>query len=526
MDKGNYSSNPTTAQNGKYPVTIEGLDFIQSQIFQLQNLSFCGGENYIIREPTTEPARSGLLVWDGEILPLTGAPANYVQITSVKVSINTDNGVYADAREIRTAKYIAKPDDTPETDVLKKRTSFDLLETNVELSNKVAKASVINEIKQAPQFAGNIFGDDYLRCDGRMVPVEDYPLLKLPIVPYDWTHVQELEWASSLISAVAYGGGLWVIVGVDGFLATSTNCVDWVYRSPATSYYFNGVVYEAGMWIAYGDGGICTSSDGIDWVERLPGTNIASVIYGDGLWVARDRTPGVLISSDGINWTAISIEGNDGSVEVVAYKDGLWVAGGHGGQIFTSTDGVAWVSRTSGLPTNEVVRRITKGGGLWVACSQTITAGPVSASVSTSTDGINWTAKETGIDVQKIAYGNGLWVALTYVNREVFTSPDGINWTKRDLGAGVKWWGLVFTGSVWLVGGHDSNEGKATLRISLDGANWTSVASDIKLNGSIQCFGAADNKVVAAGDYANLMYAANDMFSLPDLDGNYYIRAK
>jgi len=130
MDKVSYLSNSTTAQNGVYPVTIQGLDFIQSQILTLQNLAFNGGDNYVIKEPTADPVQNGIMVWAGEVLPLSGAAANYVQIVSAKKSITTDNGVYTDARETRIAQYITKPLNTPETDTLKLRSRFAAIMTN------------------------------------------------------------------------------------------------------------------------------------------------------------------------------------------------------------------------------------------------------------------------------------------------------------------------------------------------------------------------------------------------------------
>lgn len=61
-----------TALNGQYPVTIQGLEFIQRQIMILHNIVPLGGDFYIVKESTdTEP---GVAVFNGEIMPLMGAP--------------------------------------------------------------------------------------------------------------------------------------------------------------------------------------------------------------------------------------------------------------------------------------------------------------------------------------------------------------------------------------------------------------------------------------------------------------------
>ena len=102
MNKTNYLTNSATSQNGKFPVTVEGLNFIQNQIEELQRLAFLGGQNYIITDglPTC--------VFNGEVLPLTnmsGIGKNYIVIYEDKKSISTDNGEYTDVRVTRKAKY-------------------------------------------------------------------------------------------------------------------------------------------------------------------------------------------------------------------------------------------------------------------------------------------------------------------------------------------------------------------------------------------------------------------------------------
>lgn len=105
MDKVKYLSNQTTAQNGQYPVTIQGLEFIQRQIMTLHSMVFVGGDYYIIKESTaTEP---GVVVFNGEIMPLSGVPipTGFINVVTTKETIHTNAGNYTDVREVRMAAY-------------------------------------------------------------------------------------------------------------------------------------------------------------------------------------------------------------------------------------------------------------------------------------------------------------------------------------------------------------------------------------------------------------------------------------
>lgn len=113
MDKINYLSNSTTAQNGKFPVTIQGLEFIQKQLLQLQNCALFAGDGvYIIRNSHKDV--TGICVVYGEVLPIVNirsVKATHLQITVQKETVSTDSGVYSDIREIRVAKWTVSAND-------------------------------------------------------------------------------------------------------------------------------------------------------------------------------------------------------------------------------------------------------------------------------------------------------------------------------------------------------------------------------------------------------------------------------
>lgn len=114
MDIVKYLSNDTTTQNGKYPVTIQGLDFIQKQLLQLQNTTRAGGEMYLLKNPTVEAM--GYAVIDGEILPVSNrtTDATHIIIETTKQTIRTDAGDY-ESREVRVGRWVVHPNYNPNT---------------------------------------------------------------------------------------------------------------------------------------------------------------------------------------------------------------------------------------------------------------------------------------------------------------------------------------------------------------------------------------------------------------------------
>lgn len=100
------STQTTTGGVGKYPLSTQALDFIQSQILLLQNLSLIGGSRYILKAP--DGTNTGCVVIDGEVFALPASPAmsdrmKYVVVKTEKQDITADGETYKDARTVRTA---------------------------------------------------------------------------------------------------------------------------------------------------------------------------------------------------------------------------------------------------------------------------------------------------------------------------------------------------------------------------------------------------------------------------------------
>lgn len=107
MKTASYISTQTaTGGAGKYPLSTQALDFIQSQILLLQNLSLIGGNRYILKAP--DGTSTGCVVIDGEVFTLPSSPAltaatKYIIVKTEKEDIEADGETYMEARTIRTA---------------------------------------------------------------------------------------------------------------------------------------------------------------------------------------------------------------------------------------------------------------------------------------------------------------------------------------------------------------------------------------------------------------------------------------
>lgn len=100
MDKANY----TTNDKSRYPLSTEGLDFIQRQIELIYSVAELHGRNYILKNSTA--SANGIIVVDGEMMPLKNSPLNYIQVIETYDTLEADGMVFEKARVRRHAEYV------------------------------------------------------------------------------------------------------------------------------------------------------------------------------------------------------------------------------------------------------------------------------------------------------------------------------------------------------------------------------------------------------------------------------------
>ena len=238
--------------------------------------------------------------------------------------------------------------------------------------------------------------------------------------------------------------GLFVTVGDNGIILTSSDGISWTKRTSGTTKNLYGVTYGNSTFVTVGDNAtILTSSDGTTWTNtstnkrttlryfsKADTNHLYGVTYGDDLFVTVGGNATIFTSSDGTTWTERdglrSTWATPKYLKGVTYRKKLFVTVGRNGLILNSPDGITWKQRKSGTKYNLV--GITYRNGLFVSVGK-------NGKIVTSFDG-NWWVKRTYVLpdwLNGVTYGNGTFVTVGD-NGVIITSSDGISWTKRTSG--------------------------------------------------------------------------------------------
>lgn len=287
-----------------------------------------------------------------------------------------------------------------------------------------------------------------------------------------WTPVATLP--TTALNAVAFDAFQWVAVGNGGALFTSRDGVNWTQRNASTTNTLRAIATVNNAWIATGDNGtIITSLDGVNWSVRTSGVTqgLYAVAGTTGRYVAAGLTGALLTSPDAITWTRVTPAGVTGDFYAAGYFNNLFVVAGATGAIYSSVDGVAWSVRTS--PANgNWLRAVGYGGGRYVFMSD-------GDRVVVSTDlavyaNVTMPAYSPTVPRWSIAYGAGQFVAVGN-GGEISSSPDGSNWTARG-SSGARWANnhAAFLNNQWIVSASVGG-----ILTSPDGVRWTRSVSPI-----------------------------------------------
>ncbi len=236
-------------------------------------------------------------------------------------------------------------------------------------------------------------------------------------------------------------------------------------------------------------------------------SNINSICYGNGKFVAVGSSGKMAYSYDGVNWTSVS-DSKFGTTYIynVCYGNGKFVAVGDGGKMAYSSDGITWTSVSdSEFNADTSIKGICYGNGKFVAVGYSTDMYNSGGRMSYSSDGITWTrvtdSRFGTSDILNVCYGNGKFVAVGSEARIVYSS-DGVTWdTTVSSGIGLIYGVCYGNGKFVAVG----SSGK--IDYSSDGDTWTAVSDSKFGDSSINsvCYG--DGKFVAAGYSGKISYA-------------------
>jgi hypothetical protein len=193
-------------------------------------------------------------------------------------------------------------------------------------------------------------------------------------------------------------------------------------------------------------------------------------------------------SSDGTTWT--SAGSADQQVRAIGWADGKWLAVAAAGvpnrtSVFESTDLRTWT------PVGTVpayVADLAWGGDQWVAVGAEDDGDIGQGVVFSSPDGRTWTkaATDLGIELDGVAYGDGVWIAVDNGHQgglpsRTWRSADGHTWTRQpDTGLDRQAVShLAFGDGRWVLAGKVVERGQEApdglISVSSDAQTWTEV---------------------------------------------------
>jgi photosystem II stability/assembly factor-like uncharacterized protein len=238
----------------------------------------------------------------------------------------------------------------------------------------------------------------------------------------------------------------------------------------------DGIAFGNGLFVAVGvNGMILTSSDGVSWTPRESGTSegLSGITYGKNIYVAVGRSGTILISPDGTTWTSRK-SGSDAVLANVRYIKGLFiVVGGDPGTILTSPDGITWTDRTP-FPMNEFLNDVAFGNDTYLIVGTVVRA--FSEVILQSTDGIHWSriSQGTGPSLGPLIFAKDSFYSGDFFG-QLWTTPNGTDWTVQRLNEQFPTPcvqdidDIVYGNDIFLAVGS----GNQCMLTSSDGTNWS-----------------------------------------------------
>ncbi len=232
-------------------------------------------------------------------------------------------------------------------------------------------------------------------------------------------------------------------------------------------YLMRDVGWGGGQWLTAGgfNGNIKTSPNAITWTTQAApiGQWFGGVAFGNGIWVAVGGTGRRSSSTNGgATWVDKYDSGAQNGYRALAYGPFMghrWVGVGDGGRATHTADGVTW-GIGSGVPGGYDLNEVAYGNGVFVAL-----VGNGSNNYVRSTDGgATWVSAQLPTGAKGIAFGKGRFVIVG--SGQAIESTDGAAWTQH-AAAGLD--GCVAYGNGTFV----ALTGTRTLTSS-DGVAWSS----------------------------------------------------
>jgi hypothetical protein len=332
-----------------------------------------------------------------------------------------------------------------------------------------------------------------------------------------WSSPNGTNWSSAAsdngedFSAVAYGNGNYVAVGsswpadraayLTPLIATSPDGWHWSRRSIDFLEVGNvsDIVFGNGQFVALGPrhyqpqitpsgpfpATLLISSNGINWTANTLSTNrdVLNITYGKGQYLAMDRDPDgksyrLLTSPDALEWTQLGPTHTNLALwaKAVYLNDTYFILGRQAtpeaGLIMSSRDGLQWTRQTT--DSFDLIADLAYGNGRYVAVGSVVggfSYGNLAFSLA-STNGTGWRRVSASFNsggLGHVAFRNGSFIATGSLPFLAAPAPaPSPLWTSVD---GESWKGQPLTDAE--LGGITSN-GSTLVTVGRNGAIWQS----------------------------------------------------
>jgi hypothetical protein len=272
-----------------------------------------------------------------------------------------------------------------------------------------------------------------------------------------WAQVTTIGLVTAQLNHLAFGAGVFVVVGNNGVIQTSADGTTWTTQTSGTTNDLNKIYFVNNRFFAIGKKRtLLTSADGIAWTAVAfnagdPDDFFLSLTYGNGAYVLSARkdygSQAIVYRSTTAadnTWTVNNTAlGLGESVNRIQFLNDKFFAFLIGQRMFTSTDGITWTDITSSIVLtnpdgttagwgdgNQIFHAIWDGTKYHFYGSSTYYRDYNSGygSTFTSTDGRNLTllTKTAYIIPQDADYINGKYFVCG--NEGIVSSSDGLTY--------------------------------------------------------------------------------------------------
>ena len=298
----------------------------------------------------------------------------------------------------------------------------------------------------------------------------------------------------------------WVVVGNNGFIATSTDNGNNWQSSYQGGFHLRGIDYGNGKWIAAGaDQIIATSTDGINWTLRYDVGSGWSIIwetvkFANNTWMLGGGASSTYVNEIHSTYSYDNGETWDrcyhmfpGKIEGLCYNNDRWVGAGSNKRINDNNSSPSMITTTtSGLfntwpqmagissQGSGVIHGIDYGNGRWIAVG-TVYDNPNTGFIYSSTDGLTWTRTNMSNNgnlwsgMTDIKFHNGRWMIVGQ-NGLIRTSTNGTSWTLNPIGSAMSLNAIdVNNNGLWMATGYRSNGQGIIVTSNDNGTTWSSM---------------------------------------------------